>query len=151
MKCTWRNKVSVILQPKEAPMTNMTFTPDVSSPLSSGIFSGANVWALTCRGLLAGDVGFDVWRQVRGFRVLAWGQVGRHGCPRCHWRRWISSHWWTGIPRHHSASAWLRKDGHKCLEHQHIYSTREGFHCGKHLWVLSVCPTPLTAACVKAL
>lgn len=91
------------------------------------------VCGLTCRGLLAGDVGFDVWRQVRGFRVLAWGQVGRHGCPGCHWRRWIPSHWWSGIPGHPSASAWLRKDEHKCLEHQHIDSTTAGFHCGNHL------------------
>lgn len=68
------------------------------------------VCGLTCRGLLAGDVGFDVRRQVRGFRVLAWRQVGRHGRPGCHRRRWIPSHWWGGIPGHPSASAWLRKD-----------------------------------------
>lgn len=43
MKCTWRNKVSGVLQPKEATMTNMTFTSDVSSPLSTGVFSGADV------------------------------------------------------------------------------------------------------------
>lgn len=81
---------------------------------------------LTCRGLLAGDVGFDVWRQIWGFCVLAWGQVGRHGCPGCHWGCWIPSHRWTGITGHHSASAWLRNDDHKCLELQHIYLTRAG-------------------------
>lgn len=86
------------------------------------------VCSLTCWGLLAGDVGFDIWWQVRGFRVLPWGQVGRHRCPGCHWRCWIPSHRWCRISRHHSSSAWLWKDDRTCLELQHIYPTRTGLN-----------------------
>lgn len=76
--------------------------------------------SLTCGDLLGVDVGFDVRGKVRGFRVLAWGQVGRYGRPRCHRRRGIPSHRRAGIPGHHSTPTWLRDD-----EWQRVFRTSE--------------------------
>lgn len=85
---------------------------------------------LTCGGWLVINVGFDVRREVRGFCVLAWRQIGRYGRARCHRRRWVPSHRRAWIPRHHSTPTWLRDtDDDVCLDLKRTIKPKPWFYC----------------------